>query len=29
MRRTGEVEKIGEGHGVRWNLAERELKLPL
>ena len=29
MRRTGEVEKIGEGRGMRWKLAERELKLPL
>ena len=29
MRRVGSVEKIGEGRGVRWKLAEREPGLPL
>jgi hypothetical protein len=27
MRRTGSVEKIGQGRGVRWKLAEREPEL--
>lgn len=27
MRRAGSVEKIGQGRGVRWKLAERELDL--